>query len=60
MLYVDDMLITTKKRSIHGALKEQLKSAVSMKDLGAAEHVLGVSIRRQRKQHIVFISGKIH
>ncbi|MCO5603724.1 hypothetical protein L7F22_057875 [Adiantum nelumboides] len=38
VLYVDDMLIAAKKRSTVDALKEQLKSAFSMKDLGAAEH----------------------
>ncbi|MCO5564143.1 hypothetical protein L7F22_017799 [Adiantum nelumboides] len=50
VLYVDDMLIAAKKRSTMNALKEQLKSAFSMKDLGAAEHVLEVRIRRQRDQ----------
>ncbi|MCO5554677.1 hypothetical protein L7F22_008210 [Adiantum nelumboides] len=56
VLYVDDMLIAAKKRSTVDALKEQLKSAFSMKDLGAAEHVLGVRIRRQRDQRILYLS----
>ncbi|MCO5569008.1 hypothetical protein L7F22_022714 [Adiantum nelumboides] len=38
VLYVDDMLIAAKKKSTVDAFKEQLKSAFSMKDLGAAEH----------------------
>ncbi|MCO5595641.1 hypothetical protein L7F22_049686 [Adiantum nelumboides] len=50
------MLIAAKKSSIVDALKEQLKSAFSMKDLGATEHVLGVRIRRQRDQRILYLS----
>ena len=50
------MLIAAKKRSTVGALKKQLKSAFSMKDLGGAEHVLGVRIRRQREQHTLYLS----
>ncbi|MCO5567515.1 hypothetical protein L7F22_021209 [Adiantum nelumboides] len=56
VLYVDDMLIAAKKRSTVDALKQELKSAFSMKDLGAAEHVLGVRIRRQRDQRILYLS----
>ena len=50
------MLIAAKKRSTVGALKKQLKSAFSVKDLGAAEYVLGVRIRRQREQHTLYLS----
>ncbi|MCO5556884.1 hypothetical protein L7F22_010438 [Adiantum nelumboides] len=50
------ILIAAKKRSTVDALKEQLKYAFLMKDLGAAEHVLGVRIRRQRDQRILYLS----
>ncbi|MCO5587877.1 hypothetical protein L7F22_041829 [Adiantum nelumboides] len=56
VLYVDDMLIAAKKRSTVDAFKEQLKSAFSMKDLGAAEHLLGVRVTRQRDQRTLYLS----
>ena len=40
VLYADDIIIAAKKRSTVDALKKQLKSAFSVKDLGAAEHAL--------------------
>ena len=56
VLYVDDMLIAGKKRSAVDALKQQLNTAFSMKDLGDAEHILGMRIRRQRDQHTLYLS----
>ena len=55
--YVDYiMLIDAKKRSIVDVLTKQLKSTFSMKDLGEAEHLLGVRIRIQREQHTLYLS----
>ena len=42
VLYVDDMLIATKKRSTIDVLKKKQEICVSMRDLGGIEHVLGV------------------
>ncbi|MCO5577282.1 hypothetical protein L7F22_031109 [Adiantum nelumboides] len=56
VLYVDDMLIAAKKSSTVDALKEQLKSAFSMKYLGESEHILGVRVTRQRDQHTLYLS----
>ena len=43
------VILAATKRSTVDVLKKQLKSAFSMKELGGAEHVLGVRIRRQRE-----------
>ena len=50
VLYVDDMLLSGKKMSTLNALKQKLNSAFSMKDLGEAEHILGMWIKRDRQQ----------
>ena len=34
----------------------QLSAAFSMKDLGKAEHILGMRIKRQREQHTLYLS----
>ena len=51
VLYVDDMLLAGKKKRTLNALKQQLNSAFSMKDLGEAEHILGMQIKRDRQQY---------
>ena len=56
MLYVDDMLLVGKQKCTLDALKEQLNIAFSMKDLGEVEHILGMRIKRQRKQHLLYLS----
>jgi len=48
-LYVDDILITSKRRSAIDKLKEDLSSEFEMKDLGEAKKVLGMEIERERK-----------
>ena len=50
VLYVDDMLIAGKHETTLQELKCKLKSAFSMKDLGNAEHILGIRIRRDRQK----------
>ena len=42
ILYVDDMLITGRNGYEIDALKKQLMDAFEMKDLGDANHVLGM------------------
>ena len=56
VLYVDDMLLAGKKKSTLNALKQQLNSAFSMKDLGEAEHILGMRIKRDRQQYTLHLS----
>ena len=46
ILYVDEMLVAGKKKSTLNALKQQLNSTFSMKDLGEAEHILRMRIKR--------------
>ena len=55
-LYVDDMLLAGKEKSTLDALKQQLNTTFSMKDLGDAEHILGMRIRRLRDQHTLYLS----
>ena len=56
VLYVDDTLIAAKHETSLQELKCKLKSAFSMKDLGNAEHILGIRIRRDRQKKLLFAS----
>ena len=49
LLYVDDMLIASKSRSIIDKLKKELSSEFEMKDVGEVKKVLGMEIERDRK-----------
>jgi len=53
LLYIDDMLIDSKRRSAIDKLKKNLSSEFEMKDLGEAKNVLGMEIERDRR------SGKV-
>jgi len=44
LLYVDDMLMTSKSRSAIDKLKKNLSSELEMKDLDKAKKVLGMEI----------------
>ena len=44
LLYVDDILITSKNWSIIDKLKKDLSSTSEMKDLGEAKKMLGMEI----------------
>jgi len=46
---VDDMLSTSKSRSVIDKLKKDLSSEFEMKDLGEEKKVLGMEIERDRK-----------
>ncbi|TXG60794.1 hypothetical protein EZV62_012157 [Acer yangbiense] len=48
LLYVDDMLIACQDMSRIQKLKMQLSKEFDMKDLGAAQKILGMQIRRDR------------
>jgi len=53
LLYVDDMLIASKSRSVIDKLKKQLPFKYEMKDIGEEKKVLGMEIERDQK------SGKV-
>ena len=56
LLYVDDMLIASKDKSLISKLKSQLSEEFEMKDLGAAKKILGMEIQRDRKAGKLYLS----
>lgn len=56
LLYVDDMLIVGQNSEKISKLKPEMKKYFAMKDLGPAKHILGMSIRRDRKEHKLWLS----
>jgi len=57
-LYVDDILIALKSRSVIDKLKKDLSSDFGMKDLGEAKKVLGIEIERDRRSGKVSLAQK--
>jgi hypothetical protein len=49
VLYVDDMLLIGNDKEIIQDVKTQLSSKFDMKDLGAANFILGMEIKRDWK-----------
>uniref|UniRef100_A0A803M5H2 Reverse transcriptase Ty1/copia-type domain-containing protein n=1 Tax=Chenopodium quinoa TaxID=63459 RepID=A0A803M5H2_CHEQI len=58
LLYVDDMLIASKSKVKIDRLKTQLGEEFETKDLGAANKILGMEIRRERSNRKLFLSQK--
>ncbi|MCO5602353.1 hypothetical protein L7F22_056484 [Adiantum nelumboides] len=58
ILYVDDMLIAGHSKKDIADLKTKLKSKFDMKDLGEANHILGMRITRDRKKRLLYLSQK--
>ncbi|KAH9679582.1 Integrase catalytic domain-containing protein [Citrus sinensis] len=58
LLYVDDMLLASKNRDEIKRLKQQLASEFEMKDLGDAQRILGMEIRRDKKNGSVWLTQK--
>ena len=56
ILYVDDMLIAGKNINEVDALKSKLNATFDMKDLGEANHILGMHIVRKRDKKLLFLS----
>ena len=50
VLYVDDMLLVGNDKEIIQDLNTQLSSKFDMKDLGAANYILGMEIKRDREK----------
>ena len=55
VLYMDDMFLVGKRKTSLDSLKDQLKSVVSIKDLGNVEHILGMRNNRKRKDKLLFL-----
>ena len=58
LLYVDDMLIASKDKSMINKLKSQLSDKFEMKDLGAAKKILGMEIHRYQKVGKLYLSQR--
>ena len=58
MLYVDDMLIGSKDKSLINKLKSQLSDEYEMKDLGAAKKILGMEIHGNQKADKLYLSQR--
>ncbi|BBN67512.1 transposable element gene, partial [Prunus dulcis] len=56
LLYVDDMLIACQDKSRIQDLKKMLSKEFDMKDLGAAQKILGMEIQRDRTTGRIWIS----
>src|ERR1700721_960945 len=52
VLYVDDMLMVGNDKEIIQDLKTQLSSKFDMKDLGAANYILGMEIKDRAKRKL--------
>ncbi|MCP3667284.1 MAG: hypothetical protein GY696_33120 [Gammaproteobacteria bacterium] len=55
-LYVDDLLIVTKHRSVLDKEKKVLSSKFDTKDLGPVHHILGIKVDRDRENRRLFMS----
>ncbi|MCO5613361.1 hypothetical protein L7F22_067637 [Adiantum nelumboides] len=60
ILYVDDMLIAGKSKDEIANLKMSLSTQFAMKDLGDANHFLGMHIKRDRQHGILELSQELY
>jgi hypothetical protein len=58
VLYVDDMLLVGNNMDVIKEVKSQLSSKFDMKDLGAANFILGMEIKRDRANRKLFNQRK--
>ena len=58
LLYVDDMLIVGHDKNMISQLKKELSKQFEMKDLGPAQHILGMKIMRDRKKEKLWLSSR--
>ena len=56
LLYVDEMLVTGSNMRDINVLKRKLAKSFAMKDLGAANQILGMRITRDRKNRKLTLS----
>ena len=60
LLYVDDMLIVGQDLNMINKLKVELSKTFDMKDLGAAKHILGMQITRDRESKKLWLSQETY
>ena len=58
VLYVDDMLLIGNDKEIIQDLKTQLSSKLDMKDLGAANYILGMEIKRDQEKRKIWLNQR--
>ena len=58
ILYVDDMLVAGHSQKDIADLKKKLSSQFDMKDLGDANHILGMCITRDCQKGLLYLSQK--
>eukprot|EP00253_Pinus_taeda_P027181 PITA_27181 len=58
VLYVDDVLLVGNDKEIIQDLKTQLSSKFDMKDLGAANYILGMEIKRGRAKRKIWLNQR--
>ena len=56
ILYVDDMLLAGQHSDELAALQSKLNDTFDMKDLGDANHILGMRIKRDRSKRLLYLS----
>ena len=56
LIYVDDMLLASKDMEVIDDLKLLLNSEFDMKDLGRAKKILGMEIKKNKKDGMLFLS----
>lgn len=56
VLYVDDMLITSKSMERIDFLKQQQKGEFKMKDLGPTKKILGMLLIKDKRSGILFLT----
>ena len=55
-LYVDDMLLAGSSKDEMATLQSKLNDTFYMKDLGNANHILGMRIMRERQKRLLYLS----
>ena len=58
VLYVDDMLLIGNNKDVIKEVKSQLSSKFDMKDIGAANFILGMEIRRDRANKMISLNQR--
>jgi hypothetical protein len=58
LLYVDDMVLIGNNKEIIHDVKNQLSSKFDMKDLDAANFILGMEIKRDRKKRKLWLNQR--
>jgi len=58
VLYVDEMLLVGNEKEIIQDLKTQLSSKFGMKDIGAANYILGMEIKRDREKRKLWLNHR--